>query len=145
MTLTRARSPTSILAASRSHAMTKLLHVVLLVAAFASPSYAQAQATAMDRVYVSGSVFGDIKRFSGDVDEPVLNGQGIGGGITVGTSLHPRWDLQLGVDVPTFTSTSREHNVTFQRDIITLQSVTENQTLSVSALVRFHGARERRV
>lgn len=111
-----------------------------LTAVLAGGRPAHAQGTAEGRAYVSGGVIGDIKRFSGDVAEPRFDGEALGGSLTIGTSVHPRWDLQLGIDVPRFTATSRDRPVTFQRTIITLQSVTENQTLSVAALARFHGA-----
>jgi len=116
--------------------MTRVLQALFFIAITASSAHAQ---------YVSGSLFGDIKRFSGDIDDPVLNGEGVGGGLTIGTALHPRLDLQVGVDVPRFTSTSRDRNVTFQRNVITMRSVTGNQTLSVSALVRVHGVGRGRV
>ena len=97
------------------------------------------------RTYVGASLIGDVKRFSGDLHEAVLNGETYGGAAVFGTSLYPRWDLQLSVDVPHFTATSRPRDVTMQRNIITLQSVTENQTLSVATLVRLHGVHRGRL
>lgn len=106
---------------------------------------AHAQPPARRGTYVGASLIGDIKRFSGDVTETVLDGQASGGGVVIGTALHPRWDLQLGVDVPRFTAASRDRKVTFQRKVITLQSITENRTVSVATLLRFRGARLGRV
>lgn len=97
------------------------------------------------RTYVGAGIIGDVKRFSGDVSERGLDGETAGGAVVIGTALHPRWDLQLGVDVPRFTDASRDRNVTFQRRIITLQSVTENQALSVATLARFHGVHRGRL
>lgn len=104
------------------------------------PADAHAQSGSTGRTYVSGSLLADIKRFSGDPNEPVLDGESVGGGVTIGTGLWPRWDLQVGVDIPRFTATSRARSVTLQRSTFMLQSVTENRSLSVATLVRFHGA-----
>jgi len=111
----------------------------------ALPRSAHAQPPRSDRVYVSGALLGDIKRFSGDTTEPLLDGEALGGGLTIGTSLAPRWDLQVGVDVPRFSGTSRDRLVTLQKTTFTLQSVTRNQTLSVATLIRFRGVRRGRV
>lgn len=115
------------------------------VAVLSTGGAAYAQERPAAGAYVSGGVIGDIKRFSGDVEDRVLDGEAIGATIVVGTALHPRWDLQLGVDVPRFTTTSRERIVTFQRMPIALQSITENRMLSVAALVRLRGVRRGRL
>lgn len=106
---------------------------------------AHAQAADRGTSYVGGTLIGDIKRFSGDISDPLFDGQTIGGGVVVGTALHRRLDLQFGVDVPRFTATSRDRLVTFQRNTITLQSITANQTLSFTTLVRVRGASRGRV
>ncbi len=117
-------------------------HVAIVTLACLGLTAVCGTAHAQDSVsaYVGGGVIGDIKRFSGEVADPLLDGEAVGVSVHVGTTLHPRWDLQLGVDVPRFTTTSRERNVTFQRRIITLRSVTDNRTLSVATLVRYRGA-----
>jgi len=115
---------------------------VWLLVAIAAPAAAQ---SATDRSYVSGGLFADIKRFSGDTDQAILDGESVGGSVTVGTAVHPRWDLQISLDIPRFTATSREHVVTLQRTTYTLESITENQALSVATLVRFHAAASRKV
>jgi hypothetical protein len=109
------------------------------------PSPANAQSPTIGRTYVSASVLADIKRFSGDPTEPLLDGESVGGGVTIGTGLLPRWDIQVGVDVPRFTATSRDRSVTLQRSTYILQSVTENRGVSVATLVRFRGASRGRV
>jgi hypothetical protein len=119
------------------------LTAIALVAAAASP--AQAQSAPTGRTYVSASVFADIKRFSGDPAEPLLDGETMGGGLTIGTGLAPRWDLQVGLDMPRFSATSRERSVTLGRTEFVLQSVTENRSASVAALLRFRGASRGRV
>ena len=108
----------------------------------ARPALAQ---SAHDGVYVSVSAFVDIKRFSGDPATNVLDGQAFGGGIALGTSLAPRWDLELGVDVPAVTTDLHPRSVTLRRSIFTLQSRTRNRPSSVTALIRFRGAQRGRV
>jgi hypothetical protein len=109
------------------------------------PADANAQSRTTGRTYVSGSLLADIKRFSGDPTEPLLDGESVGGGVTIGTGLWPRWDLQVGVDIPRFSATSRDRSVTLQKSTFILQSVTENRGLSVATLVRFRGAKRGRV
>lgn len=118
----------------------------LLVAAvlIATAGAARAQQPA-DRIFIGGSLIGEIKRFSGEPGEALLDGNTVGMGLVVGTALHPRWDLQLGVDIPRETSTSRARTVTLGKNSYTLQSVTANRTLSVGALVRLRGRRVGRV
>lgn len=87
--------------------------------------------------YVSVGVLGDFKWFSGDPTTNTLDGQGVGGSVAVGSSLGARWDVELGVDVPRFTSTSESTSVTVRRQIITLESRTKNRAMSVAALVRY--------
>jgi hypothetical protein len=109
------------------------------------PADANAQSRTTGRTYVSGSLLADIKRFSGDPTEPLLDGESVGGGVTIGTGLWARWDLQVGVDVPRVSATSRDRLVTLQKSTFTLQSVTENRSVSVATLVRFRGATRGRV
>jgi hypothetical protein len=116
---------------------------IAVLAAAANP--AQAQSAPAGRTYVSASVFADIKRFSGDPAEPLLDGDTVGGGLTIGTALAPRWDVQVGLDMPRFSATSRERSVTLGRTEFVLQSVTENRGASVTALLRFRAASRGRV
>jgi hypothetical protein len=106
---------------------------------------AQAQQPASDRIFVGASVFSEIKRFSGEPGEALLDGNAVGAGLVVGTAIHPRWDVQLGVDMPRETSTSRDRTVTLGKISYTLHSITNNRTLSVAALVRLRGRRVGRV
>jgi hypothetical protein len=123
------------------------LGIVLTAAALLMglPRLATAQSRTTGRTYVSGSLLADIKRFSGDPTEPVLDGESVGGGVTIGTGLWPRWDLEVGVDIPRFSATSRDRSVTLQKATFPLESVTENRSVSVATLVRFRGARRGRV
>ena len=62
---------------------------------------------AQSSVYVTGAAYADIKRFgsSGGLiyyypygDDRSLDGTAAGGGIRVGTYLHPKWTLELSID-----------------------------------------------
>ena len=124
--------------------VTRLCLLVAAVSAMTTGS-AHAQQPASDRIFVGASVFGEIKRFSGEPGEALLDGTTVGMGLVVGTAIHPRWDLQLGVDMPRETSTSRDRTVTLGKNSYTLRSITSNRTLSVGALVRLRGRRVGRV
>lgn len=128
----------------RARRFVSCLACALLLGAAPRSAHAQ-QPRGRERVYVGGSLLADIKRFSGDTTDPTLDGESMGGGVTIGTALASRWDLQLGVDVPRFSGTSHDRLVTLQKFAFTLQSVTRNQTLSVATLIRFHGGRHGRV
>lgn len=114
-----------------------------LVMSASRPAGAQTQPS--EGVYVSGSALGDVKRFSGDPTTNALDGQSFGGAVTLGTSIATRWDLEIGVDVPAFTSTLQPRPVTLRRSTIALQSRTRNRTVSVATLVRFRSAPRGRV
>jgi hypothetical protein len=67
-------------------------------------------ASAQDAGYVSGSAFGDIRDFSSTSgvafygDQFSLDATGIGGGLRVGTFLHPRWSLELSAETASRTT-----------------------------------------
>lgn len=123
------------------HAKTVARVLAGVIAALLSFSaLARAQGMSSERVYVTASVLGDLKWFSGDPSDPRFNGHDIGGALTIGSSVAPRWDLQLDVDLPRFSRTSRTTSVTFQRSTISMLSVAENQAISVGGLVRFRSA-----
>ena len=81
---------------------------VILCAVVFGPRAASAQPA----VYVAGSGFADVKLFgSGTIyypatGEPSLNSTGGGGGVRVGTFVHPRVSLEFGVDVGSRTKTT---------------------------------------
>lgn len=78
--------------------------MLISAAAMLFPSNASAQTTN----YIGITGFADIRQFGtsngccfagyGDVS---LDATGAGGGLRIGTYLHPRWSLELGVDVAT--------------------------------------------
>lgn len=111
----------------------------------ASAGTVEAQTPIAESAYVTGGTFLGVKRFSGDPTEGVLDGAATGVAIAVGTSIGTRWDLQLGLDVTGFSRTRRPRDITFQRDIIELTSITENQVVSVATLLRFRSAPHGRV
>lgn len=104
----------------------------------ASP--ACAQSTITESAYVTGGMLLDVKRFSGDPSEGVLDGNVSGGAVAVGTFIGSRWDLQLGVDATGFSRTERPRVVTLQKESFTLTSVVENQVVTVATLLRFRAA-----
>ena len=105
---------------------------------------ARAQTTIAESAYVTGGAFVDIKRFSGDPTEGVLDGNVGGAAVAVGTHIGARWDLQAGLDVTSFSRTDRPRTITLLKDSYTLHSIVENQVLSVATLLRYRGARHGR-
>jgi hypothetical protein len=62
---------------------------------------------AQSSVYIAGAGFADSKRFDSITNDPrvlaseddfSLDATGAGGGVRIGTFLHPRWTLELAVD-----------------------------------------------
>jgi hypothetical protein len=128
---------------------TRGARIWLTAAAFAglaiSAGSAEAQTPIAESAYVTAGTFLDVKRFSGDPTEGVLDGTAPGAALAVGTSIGSRWDLQVALDVTGFSETRRARDITFQREKITLTSVVENQVLSVATLLRFRSAPRGRV
>ena len=106
---------------------------------------AGAQSPPADGPYVSVSGIADVKRFSGDPATNVLDGHSAGIAAAFGLSLGARWDLEVGVDAPRYSSNSRPRVVTVRREVITLQSRTRNRTLSFDTLIRFRARQGRRL
>src|SRR4026208_1551999 len=74
-------------------------------------------ASAQPAGYVAGSVFADLREFGSTSTVPYygdqfsLDATGIGGGIRVGTFLHPRWSLELSAEVASRTTTDLDDAV----------------------------------
>jgi hypothetical protein len=74
-------------------------------------------ASAQPAGYVAGSLFADIREFGSTSAVPYygdqfsLDATGIGGGIRVGTFLHPRWSLELSAEVASRTTTDLDDAV----------------------------------
>jgi hypothetical protein len=122
----------------------RLLQAFVTLLALSPAAAARAQAPITESAYVTGGVFADVKRFSGDPTDATLDGNVAGGALAVGTFIGSHWDLQLGLDVTGFSRTERPRAVTFQKQTIELTSVAENQVLSVATLLRYRAARRRR-
>ena len=125
-----------------------LMSGVVIVAAVAASAAnpARAQTASGRSVYVGGSVFDDVKRFSGDPSKATLDGQAIGGAAQLGTALGDRWDIEIGIEVPTFTSSLQSRpEVANKSTTITLQDRTQNRAVTVPAVVRFHNLPHGRV
>jgi hypothetical protein len=112
----------------------------MIAALTAVQGTARAQGAMPERAYVTAGAFVEIKRFSGDPTEAVLDATAAGGAVALGTHIGSHWDLQLGLDLTGFTRTARPRTVTLQKETFTLTSVTENQAVSVATLLRYRGA-----
>jgi hypothetical protein len=78
----------------------------LLVCMVAAMLFIGSTASAQTRVFVSGSVFGDLKQTSSGDYFREHDDTAIGAGIRVGAFLSERWSVELGVDVGGRTSRS---------------------------------------
>ena len=67
-----------------------------------------AAARAQSAIYVSGNVFADLQRGSGETSpiQGKLDATVAGGGVRVGGFLSARWSLELGVDTGAATDTT---------------------------------------
>ncbi len=116
-------------------------------------------ASAQSRLYVGGAALADIRRFdSVEYDPRVLasafggspmDGTSVGGGLRVGTFLHPFWSLELAADKGSRSTTE------FRNPIETLPTrsstlrlpelSSSTRFLTVSTVVGFHPAKTGRV
>lgn len=121
------------------------LAAVAAVAVVACAGSAHAQAPISESAYVTGGIFVDVKRFSGNPTEGILDGEATGGAIAVGTHIGSRWDLQVGLDIGGFSDTERPRTVTFGKETYTLTSIAENKVSSVTTLLRFRATPHGRI
>lgn len=119
---------------SRARALALTLTAIMIGGA--APAAAQ-------RVYVETGVLADVKRFSGDAENNLLDGKALGLALTLGTRLTNRWDLELGVDTPLGTTEFEPRTLRVGRSSIAVESRTRNRILAVSALVRLRSAPHR--
>jgi hypothetical protein len=101
--------------------------VALLLVALTEPALAQS------RVFVSGDVFADHKRLSGDSTESTLNVTRAGGGGGVGASVSDRWDVRGEVEAGSTTTITQQ----LLAGVAAFQSRTRNRITAYSALVGF--------
>ena len=105
--------------------------------------------------YVSGTAFADIRQFGsnqavllgGSEDGESFDTTGVGGGLRIGTFLHPRWSLELGVD-----ASSTETMVVQDQAVILIyppvpprERKSSSSFMNVSTMVGFHPAAMGRV
>lgn len=92
-----------------SPAIARALTASLVLMFAASPAEAQS------RPYIGGTAFGDVRLFGDNAivpyagDDFSLDATGVGGGLRVGTFLHPRWSVELAVDAASRTSVEVEN------------------------------------
>ena len=107
--------------------MRKISSLALLLLALSEPALAQSH------VFVSGDVFADHKRLSGNSTDSTLNVTRAGGGAGVGFQASDRWDVRGDVEIGGTTTITRALVPT----IAAFQSRTRNQITAVSALAGF--------
>jgi len=105
-------------------------------------------ATAQSPVFVTGTLFGDFKQFSGDPTSNTLNGNALGGGVRLGNVVTPRWTLELGVDAGGSTEILRASPLPAVKGAVApplRQSRTRNRLVATSVLIGFHQKANARV
>ena len=107
--------------------MRKISSLALLLLALSEPALAQS------RVFVSGDVFADHKRLSGNSTDSTLTVTRAGGGAGVGYQGSERWDVRGEVEMGGTTTVTRALLPT----VTAFQLRTRNQITAVSALAGF--------
>jgi len=104
-------------------------------------------ATAQSPVFVTGALFGDLKRFSGDPTTNSLDGNAVGGGVRLGYFVSPRWTVELGVDTGGWTEVIRANPLLNVKGAAALlrQTRTRNRLVATSVLIGFHQMANARV
>jgi len=136
-----------------SRALVTWLGSVLLLTVIAT------DASAQSRFYVGGAAIADIRRFDSiELDPRILanfldissrDGIAAGGGIRVGTFLHPRWSLELAVDAGSKSTSSLLNPAELLPSRSSTLRLPELETstsfLTVSTVVGFHPEKMGRV
>ena len=118
-----------------------------------------ATASAQSRFYVGGTAIADIRNFDSiELDPRILaslgglssrDGTAPGGGVRVGTFLHPRWSLELAVDAGSKTTNSFQNPVErlpTRSSTLRLPELSTSSSFStISTVVGFHPERMGRV
>jgi hypothetical protein len=110
--------------------MRTISSLTLLLLALSEPAVAQSH------VFVSGDLFADHKRLSGNSTDSTLTTTRAGGGAGVGYQGSDRWDVRGEVEIGATTTVSREILPT----VTAFKARTRNQISAVSALVGFSPA-----
>jgi hypothetical protein len=101
---------------------------------------------AQSGIYVGGSGFADIREFGSSGQVYALNGEdnsldatGAGGALRVGTWLHPRWTLELGLEMASRTTVDFEPPFVIQIfPLPRIDAEASSEFTSVTAMVGFH-------
>jgi hypothetical protein len=127
--------------------MTRCIRQIGLI--FFGLMFSVTAAPAQSSVYITGSGFADIKTFSGTDGNLYgggssdLDGTSAGGGVRIGTFLHPRWSLELAIDTGGKTEGSDRFPIILA-DITSVSRVPELKQsvrfLTVGTVVGFHPA-----
>jgi hypothetical protein len=115
--------------------MRKISSLALLLLALSTPALAQSH------VFVSGDVFADHKRLSGNSTNSTLNATHAGGGGGVGYQATDRWDVRGEVEAGGTTTIMRPLLPT----VTAFQARTRNRITAVSALAGYSPAAGSRV
>jgi len=115
--------------------MRTISSLALLLFVLSEPALAQSH------VFVSGDVFADHKRLSGNSSDSTLTATRVGGGVGVGYQVSPRWDVRGEVEIGGTTTITQALLPT----VTAFQSRTRSQTSAASALVGFSPAAGSRV
>jgi hypothetical protein len=110
--------------------MRTISSLALLLLALSEPAVAQSH------VFVSGDLFADHKRLSGNSTDSTLTTTRAGGGVGVGYQGSDRWDVRGEVEIGATTTVLREILPT----VTAFKARTRNQISAVSALVGFSPA-----
>src|SRR5262249_27857584 len=120
-------------------AMRRAILVLLAATAWTVPVGAQS------RIFVTGDVLADLKRFSGDPNTPTLDGNAIGGGAGVGALVGGRWSISLDADWSASTTRTTRFPIgvleTFGNALpipVRQSPTTSNRLTTVSALLGYH-------
>jgi hypothetical protein len=115
--------------------MRTIFSLALLVLMLSEPALAQSH------LFVSGDVFADHKRLSGNSSDSTLTATRAGGGAGIGYQGSERWNVQGDVEIGGTTTITQALLPT----VTAFQSRTRNQISAVSALVGFSPAAGSRV
>ena len=114
---------------------------------------------AQSSVYITGVGFAEIKQFDrvaydpfvypGNQDDSSMDATGAGGGLRIGTFLHPRWSLELAIDIGSRTERVLPNPYVSILAIYPTLRVPELATstrfLTVSTVIGFHPAKIGRI
>jgi hypothetical protein len=132
------------------------MHKLLAIIALAVSVH---DASAQSGSYISGIALADIKQFDsveydprvlalGSVDSS-LNGTAAGGGIRIGTFLHPKWSLELGVEAESRTTKNFPNpyeQLPTRSSTLRLPETSQSTTfVTVNTVVGFHPPKAGRV